>query len=142
MVSHILADLKLLYPGLGKVALATAMISDFYNWVMFAMLIPFAINGASAIYSVLGTIGFALLCFFVVRPYLVQIIVSKTNKNEWDNYGLFFVIMGSYASALVTDLLGTHPVVGALVYGMMIPRGKFSQMLIEKSEDFGWLHCS
>lgn len=142
MVSHILADLKLLYTGLGKVALTTAMVSDFYNWVMFAMLIPFAINGASAIYSVLGTIGFALLCFFVVRPYLVQIIVSKTNKNEWDNYGLFFVIMGSYASALVTDLLGTHPVVGALVYGIMIPRGKFTQMLIEKSEDFAAVYLA
>ncbi|KHN36380.1 Cation/H(+) antiporter 15, partial [Glycine soja] len=113
MVSHILADLKLLYPGLGKVALATAMISDFYNWVMFALLVPFAINGGSIIYSVLSTLAFVLFCFIVVRPCLVQMIVSKT---------------------------GTHPVVGALVYGMMIPRGKFTQMLIEKSEDFGWLH--
>ncbi|KAH1152921.1 hypothetical protein GYH30_048837 [Glycine max] len=100
MVSHILADLKLLYPGLGKVALATAMISDFYNWVMFALLVPFAINGGSIIYSVLSTLAFVLFCFIVVRPCLVQMI-------------------------------GTHPVVGALVYGMMIPRGKFTQMLIE-----------
>lgn len=78
MVSHILADLKLLYPGLGKVALATAMISDFYNWVMFALLVPFAINGGSIIYSVLSTLAFVLFCFIVVRPCLVQMIVSKT----------------------------------------------------------------
>ncbi|KAG4923296.1 hypothetical protein JHK87_048836 [Glycine soja] len=65
MVSHILADLKLLYPGLGKVALATAMISDFYNWVMFALLVPFAINGGSIIYSVLSTLAFVLFCFIV-----------------------------------------------------------------------------
>ncbi|TKY47537.1 Cation/H(+) antiporter 15 [Spatholobus suberectus] len=142
MVSHILADLKLLYTGLGRVALNTAMISDFYNWVMFALLIPFAINGGSAIYSVLSTVGFVLFCFIVIRPYLVQLIVRKTNQNEWDNYGFFYVIMGAYACALVTDLLGTHPVVGALVFGIMIPRGKFTQMLIEKSEDFGVVYLA
>ncbi|RDX60784.1 Cation/H(+) antiporter 15, partial [Mucuna pruriens] len=142
MVSHILADLKLLYTGLGRVALTTAMISDFYNWVMFALLIPFAINGDRAILSVLSTIGFVLFCFIVIRPYLVQLIVRKTNQNEWDNYSLLYVVMGAYACALVTDLLGTHPVVGALVYGIMIPRGKFTHMLIEKSEDFGVVYLA
>ncbi|KAL2333361.1 hypothetical protein Fmac_014574 [Flemingia macrophylla] len=142
MVSHILADLKLLYTGLGGVTLTTAMISDFYNWIMFALLVPFAINGETAIYSVLCTIGFVVFCFIVIRPYLVELIVRKTNKNEWDNYGLLFVIMGAYACALVTDLLGTHPVVGALVYGIMIPRGKFTHLLIERSEDFGVVYLA
>ncbi|KAK7387455.1 hypothetical protein VNO78_28273 [Psophocarpus tetragonolobus] len=142
MVSHILADLKLLYTGLGRVALTTAMITDFYNWVLFALLIPFAINGKIAIYSVVSTIGFVVFCFVVVRPYLVQIIVRKTNQNEWDNHGLFFVVMGAYACALVTDLLGTHPVIGALMYGIMIPRGKFTHLLIEKSEDFGVVYLA
>ncbi|XP_047172848.1 cation/H(+) antiporter 15-like [Vigna umbellata] len=142
MVSHILADLKLLYTGLGRVTLTTAMISDFYNWVMFAMLVPFAINGGSAIYGVLSTIVYVLFCFAVIRPYLVEIIVRKTNQNEWDNSGLFIVVMGAYASAAVTDLLGTHPVVGALVYGIMIPRGKFTHLLIEKSEDFGVVYLA
>jgi len=142
MVSHILADLKLLYTGLGRVTLTTAMISDFYNWVMFAMLVPFAIHGASAIYSVLSTIVYVLFCFVLIRPYLVEIIVRKTNQNEWDNNGLFFVVMGAYASAAVTDLLGTHPVVGALVYGIMIPRGKFTHLLIERSEDFGVVYLA
>ncbi|KAK7305867.1 hypothetical protein VNO77_43779 [Canavalia gladiata] len=142
MVTHILADLKLLYTGLGRVALTTAMISDFYNWVMFAMVIPFAIDGASATYAVLTTIAFVLFCFIVIRPYLVKLIVRKTNQNEWDNYQLFYVVMGAYACAIVTDLLGTHPVVGALVYGIMIPRGKFTHLLIEKSEDFGVVYLA
>lgn len=44
--------------------------------------------------------------------------------------------MGAYACALFTDLLRTRPVTGALIFGIMIPGGKFTQMLIEKSEDF------
>ena len=137
LLVHILADLKLLYTGLGTLALTSAMTNDFYNWAMFALLIPFATSYKTAIYSVLSTTVFVLLCFFVVRPYLVRLIVRKTNENDWDNYQLCYVIMGAFACAAVTDLLGTHPVTGALVYGLMIPRGRFTDMLIEKSEDFG-----
>lgn len=136
ILAHILADLKLLYTGLGKVALTAAMINDFYNWLMFALLTPFAIHDEKAIYSVLSTIAFILFFFFVLRPHLVRLIVRKTNQNEWDNYQLSYVIMGAYVCAAITDILGTHPIVGALVYGIMIPRGKFTTMLIEMSEDF------
>ncbi|KAJ1380733.1 Sodium/solute symporter superfamily [Sesbania bispinosa] len=137
VVTQILADLKLLYTGLGKVALTAAMITDFYNWVIFALLIPYALNEGSPMFSVLSTIAFVLFCFIVVRPYLVQLIVRKTNQNEWDNYQMFCVMMGAFACSTVTDLLGTHPVVGALMYGIMIPRGKFTEMLKDKTEDFG-----
>jgi Kef-type K+ transport system membrane component KefB len=129
--------LKLLYTGLGRVALTAAMINDFINWIMFALLIPFEHDEKVAIYSFLSTIAFIFICFVVIRPYLVELIVRKTKQNDWDNYQLFFVVMGVYVCATVTDLLGTHPVVGALVYGIMLPRGKFTNMLIEKTEDFG-----
>lgn len=142
IVTQILADLKLLYTGLGRVALTSAMINDFYNWVIFALLIPYALKEETALFSILSTIAFVLLCFIMVRPYLVQLIVRKTNQNEWDNYQLFNVVMGAYVCAAITDLLGTHPVVGALVYGIMIPRGKFTDMLIDKSEDFGAVYLA
>ncbi|KAJ1383380.1 Sodium/solute symporter superfamily [Sesbania bispinosa] len=141
----LLQNLKLLYTGLGRVALTAAMITDFYNWVIFALLIPYALKEGSPMYSVLSTIVFVLFCFIVVRPYLVQLIVRKTNQNEWDNYQMFCVMMGAFACSTVTDLLGTHPVVGALMYGIMIPRGKFTEMLKDKTEDLGlffWVHSS
>ncbi|KAE9617160.1 putative cation/H+ exchanger [Lupinus albus] len=138
ILAHILADLKLLYTGLGKVALTVAMISDFYNWVMFSLLTPFAIHSSSlsAVYSLISTIAFFLFLFFVLRPLLTKLIVRKTVQDEWDDYQMLYVIMGAFACALVTDLLGTHPIMGALVYGILIPRGKFTAMLIERSEDF------
>ncbi|CAI8597332.1 unnamed protein product [Vicia faba] len=142
IVTQILADLKLLYTGLGKVALTVAMIIDFYNWVLFALLLPLAFNQTVAIYSVISTGAFVLLCFIVIQPRLVQFVVRKTNQNEWDNCQLFYVVMGAYIFAFVTDFLGTHPVVGALVYGMMLPRGKFSNMLIEKTEDFASVYLA
>ncbi|XP_045802232.1 cation/H(+) antiporter 15-like [Trifolium pratense] len=141
IVTQILADLKLLYTGLGRVALTAAMINDFINWIMFSLLIPFE-HEEKVIYSLLSTTAFIFVCFVVIRPYLVELIVRKTKQNEWDNYQLFFVVMGAYVCATVTDLLGTHPVVGALVYGIMLPRGKFTNMLIEKTEDFGAVYLA
>ncbi|KAJ1439878.1 Sodium/solute symporter superfamily [Sesbania bispinosa] len=137
VLAHILGDLKILYTGLGRVALTAATINDFYNWSLFVLLLPFAVNGRNGIYSVIGTVIFSLICFFVLRPPLRRLLTHKTDKNEWDNYQLSYVIMGIFACATVTEMLGTHSVVGALVFGLILPRGRFTEMLIEQSDDIG-----
>ncbi|KAI4354087.1 hypothetical protein L6164_002987 [Bauhinia variegata] len=138
VVARILADLKLFYTGLGRAALNAAMISDFYNWVLFVILIPFATNNQNqkAVFSALSTILFIVFCLFVVHPPLKRFINRKTNDDSWDNYQLVFVLVGALAFGYVTDFLGTHSIVGAFVFGLIIPPGKFSDMLIEKSDDF------
>lgn len=137
VVAHVLSDLKILYTGLGRVALAAATINDFINWAMFIFLIPLTINGKRGILSVISTILFVFFCHFVLAPPLNKIIIQKTNENEWDSYQLSYVIIGLVTCATVTEFLGTHSVVGALVFGLILPRGKFSEMLIEQSEDIG-----
>ncbi|KAI4354854.1 hypothetical protein L6164_003684 [Bauhinia variegata] len=136
VVARILADLKLFDTGLGRTALNAAMLSDFYNWVLFTISIPFAINHQKAIYSMLSTILFILICFFVVHPPLKLFINRKTDEDSWDYYQLTFVLVGAFVCGYITDLLGTHSIVGAFVFGLIIPPGKFSDMLIEKSDDF------
>lgn len=135
VVAHILSDLKILYTGLGKVALTAATMNDFINWAMFIFFIPFIINGITGIISVILTILFALFCYFVLRPPLNKIIVKKTNEDKWDTYQLSYVLVGVIACATITEFLGTHSVVGALIFGLILPRGKFTDMLIEQTED-------
>ncbi|CAI8589801.1 unnamed protein product, partial [Vicia faba] len=137
MVAHILSDLKILYTGLGRVALTAATINDFINWAMFIFLIPLIVNGIRGILSVISTIFFVLFCRCVLSPPLNKILIKKTNQNEWDLYQLSYVIIGVFTCATVTEFLGTHSVVGALVFGLILPRGKFAEMLIEQSEDIG-----
>ncbi|CAK8531988.1 unnamed protein product [Lathyrus sativus] len=137
VVAHILSDLKILYTGLGRVALTAATINDFINWAMFIFLIPLIINGKRGILSVISTVFFILFCHFVFRPPLNKILIQKTNQNEWDLYQLSYVIFGVVACATVTEFLGTHSVVGALVFGLILPRGKFAELLIEQLDDIG-----
>ncbi|CAJ1974928.1 unnamed protein product [Sphenostylis stenocarpa] len=136
VLAHILTDLKILYTGLGRLALTAATINDFYNWAMFVLLIPFATRNERPFLSVILTIFFVLFCYFVLRPFLTKLLNEKTENNEWDNYQLSYVLVGVLASAHVTEMLGTHSIVGALVYGLMLPRGKFSDILMERSNDF------
>ncbi|XP_027903580.1 cation/H(+) antiporter 15-like [Vigna unguiculata] len=135
VLANILADLKILYTELGRVAVTAATISDFYNWAMFVLLIPFACRTERPFLSVILTIFFVLFCYLVLRPFLTKLLNKKTENNEWDNYKLSYVLVGVLACAHVTEMLGTHSIVGALVYGLMLPRGKFADMLMERSDD-------
>ncbi|KAL2340947.1 hypothetical protein Fmac_008887 [Flemingia macrophylla] len=132
VLAHILADLKILYTRLGRVAIIAATINDFYNWTMFVLLIPFATRSERPFVSVFLTMAFVLFCYLVLRPLLNQLILKITEQNEWDNYKLSFVLIGTLACAHVTEMLGTHSIVGALVYGLILPRGKFADMLMER----------
>jgi Kef-type K+ transport system membrane component KefB len=137
VVVHSLSELKLLYTGLGKAALTAAMISDTYAWILFTLFVPFSINGTRAIYSVLSTIIFASICIYVARPIIVKVIDRKTERDQWDDNQLLFVVMGIFICAHITDALGTHGVVGAFVYGLILPHGKFADMVMSMTDDFG-----
>ncbi|KAK7358082.1 hypothetical protein VNO77_00003 [Canavalia gladiata] len=136
VLAHTLSELKLLYTGLGKAAITAAMISDTYGWFLFTLLVPFSINGRRAVYSVLSTILFIVVCIFVVRPIIVRFIDGKTDKDEWDDNQLLFVVMGVLACSYITDILGTHGIVGAFVYGLILPHGRFADLVMSISDDF------
>jgi Kef-type K+ transport system membrane component KefB len=44
--------------------------------------------------------------------------------------------MGVFICSFITDCLGTHPIVGAFVFGLILPHGKFATMVMEMSDDF------
>lgn len=135
VLANILSDLKILYTGLGRVAVMTSTINDIYNWALFVLLIPVATRSEQPFVSVFMTMVFVIFCYFVLRPFLEKLIIKKTERNEWDNYKLSFVLMGVLISAHVTEMLGTHSIVGALVFGLILPRGDFAEMVIERLND-------
>ncbi|KAK7411087.1 hypothetical protein VNO78_02470 [Psophocarpus tetragonolobus] len=135
VLAHILADLKILYTGLGRVAVTASTINDFHNWAMFVLLIPFATHSEKPIVSVTLTVLFLLFCYYVLRPRITKLINDKTEANAWDNYKLSYVLVGVLAFAHITEMLGTHSIIGALMFGLILPRGKFADLLMERSDD-------
>ncbi|XP_027922950.1 cation/H(+) antiporter 15-like [Vigna unguiculata] len=136
VVAHTLSELKLLYTGLGKAALTAAMIGDTYGWILFTLFVPFSINGKGAIYTVLSTITFVVVCIFVVRPLIQWFIDHKEDKDEWSDNQLLFIFMGVLACSCISDFLGAHAIVGAFVFGLILPHGKFAELVMSISDDF------
>ncbi|XP_057440683.1 cation/H(+) antiporter 15-like [Lotus japonicus] len=136
VVAQSLSDLKLLHTGLGKTALTAAMISDSYAWILFTLVVPFCINAKGAMYAVVCTIVFIIFSVFVLHPVVEKYINQKTENDDWNDRELVFVGMGVLAFSYLTDLLGTHGIVGAFVYGLILPHGKFSDMVMSATDDF------
>ncbi|XP_047164717.1 cation/H(+) antiporter 15-like [Vigna umbellata] len=136
VVAHTLSELKLLYTGLGKAALTASMIGDTYSWILFTLFVPFSINGKGAIYTVPCTIIFIVVCIFVVRPVIQWFIDRKADKDEWNDNQLLFIFMGVLACSCISDFLGAHAIVGAFVFGLILPHGKFAEMVMSISDDF------
>jgi len=137
VVAHTLSELKLLNTGLGQTALTAAMVNDTYAWILYTIILPFSINGAGAIYSVLSTIIFVFICIFVVRPIIIKVIDRKTERDEWNDKQLLFLVMGIFVCSCITDILGTQDIVGAFVYGLILPHGKFADIVTTMTDDFG-----
>jgi len=137
IVAHTLSELKLLNTGLGQTALTTSMISDTYSWVLYTITLPFSINGIGAIYSVLSTVVFVFICIYVVRPIIVKVIDRKLERDEWDDKHLLFLVMGIFVCSYITGILGTQDIVGAFVFGLILPHGKFADMVTSMTDDFG-----
>ncbi|KAE8709072.1 Detected protein of unknown function [Hibiscus syriacus] len=121
-VSRILSDLKLLNSEIGKLAIPIALISDLGSWILVVILIPFCSNPLHAPYVISTTTAYVLASFYSFRPFLAWVInyTAEDNKNYSDCY-LCLALVGVVLSAFVTDITGTHPIVGAFMFGLILP---------------------
>ncbi|XP_050892896.1 cation/H(+) antiporter 15 [Lathyrus oleraceus] len=112
------------------------MLTDAYGWVMFTLLIPYSTRGGKSYLPVISTLMFIVFCFAVVRPILTPIIEHITSMNTWQKSHLLDVLTRVFICSYITNSLGTYPIVGAFVFGLILPHGKFADMVLELSADF------
>ncbi|KAK7354006.1 hypothetical protein VNO80_19462 [Phaseolus coccineus] len=67
--------------NLDTVAISAATISDFYNWAMFVLLIPFA-SPSERPFCQWYIPFFVLFCYLVLRPFLTKLLNKKIENNE------------------------------------------------------------
>ncbi|GMY37883.1 cation/H(+) antiporter 15-like [Fagus crenata] len=135
VLTRILADLKLLQSDIGRIAMSVAMLNDIYAWVLIAILIPVGINLKIASYSLTALIAFLLFCFYLLRPIIARII-RFTSEDNYSDYYLCFVLTGALICGIITDALGSHSIVGAFVFGLIIPNGDLGDVLLDRLDDF------
>ncbi|KAL4366280.1 hypothetical protein GQ457_05G035760 [Hibiscus cannabinus] len=121
-VGQILSDLKLLSSEIGRMAMPIALISDLGSWILVVILIPFCTNPSHAPYVITTTTAYVFASYYAFRPFLAWIVNYTSEENKsYSNCYLCFTLVGVVLNAFVTDVTGTHPIVGAFVFGLIMP---------------------
>jgi Kef-type K+ transport system membrane component KefB len=120
VLARLLEDRGMLGDKIGSLALLCAAIDDVIGWCLLALVI--AIIHASGVISVLLTLMYLALfvgvMLFAVRPLLVcadQHINSKPTL-------MVLIVILLLLSATATSAIGIHPVFGAFMMGVILPR--------------------
>ncbi|CAI0475065.1 unnamed protein product [Linum tenue] len=137
VVSRILVELKLIHTDLGRLAMSCALVEDLVGWAFVVVLLPYTISFLNAVYSALANVAFILFCVYAVRPVLALLIRRTTaHRNNVNEHYLSFIMVSVSLFACATEVLGTGSLVGAFVFGVIMPDRVIAGMLADKFEDF------
>ena len=125
VLAAILHEMDLLGRRLGNLALAVAGINDTVLWMLLGLLLAAtsgrAVGGLGAL---AGLVLFPLYLFVMVRfirPLLGKLLIARLHNGEVHERALVLVGAVTIASALATELMGLHYIIGAFVTGALVP---------------------
>lgn len=120
VLARLLAEKNMLGTKVGTLALTCAAIGDALAWCLLALVI--AIIHAKGLTSAVLTIGLTLLfiglMFAVVRPFLAYVDRRIPSKQVLIALCLILLLLSAY----ITNAIGIHPVFGAFLMGIIMPR--------------------
>ncbi|CAN0910898.1 Cation/H(+) antiporter 15 [Linum grandiflorum] len=136
VVSKILADLKLIHTDLGRLAMSCSLVEDLVGWIFVLILFPYTVSFLNVIYSVPATVVFILFCVYAVRP-LLEFLIRQTSRYSCmsNEYYLSFVLISVSMFACSTEVLGTGSLIGAFVFGVIMPDRALAGLMIDKFDD-------
>lgn len=125
VLARILAERGMLNTRAGTISLAAAGIGDVTAWCMLAVVVAIARNTSvlAAAAAIVLVAVFTLLMLYVVRPLVHRVVdrVERTGSGRLPlGAGLICLVL---ASALATEQIGVHPIFGAFLAGVIMPRG-------------------
>lgn len=141
VLARILVDRGMYRTQIGALTLACAAVDDVLAWSMLAIVLAVVKTGAFFTWEfpqILGlSIVFAVVMALVVRPLLAR-LVPAYNKSRGLTPNLMAVVIGGFLiSSFVTSEIGVHHILGAFVFGAIMPRREAREMnheLLERLE--------
>ncbi|TKY52820.1 Cation/H(+) antiporter 20 [Spatholobus suberectus] len=145
VLARILAELKLLTTSVGGTAMAAAAFNDVAAWILLALAIALAGDGASHVHKsplvslwvLLSGVAFVVFMMAAVKPAM-RFVAGRWSPatGAVDETYVCLTLMLVMVFGFVTDMIGIHSVFGAFVFGITVPKGAFAARLTERVEDF------
>jgi Kef-type K+ transport system membrane component KefB len=127
VLAAILAEMKLLRARIGTLALGVAGANDIVLWVLLGALLTSAAghvgqhHGLPPLFLVILLPAYLVFMVKVARPILGRMVAARMDDNENSTRAMVLVGAATIASALATDLMGLHYIIGAFLVGAIMP---------------------
>ena len=120
VLARILVDLRIEGSVAGRLSLAAAAIGDGFAWIGLTLILAVAgaTSSEAALTSAAAAAGFVLGTLLWVRPLLAKALARL--KNSSVVVPAVVAIMLGFAA--ISQLVGLHVVVGAFLFGVVMPR--------------------
>ncbi|HAE82368.1 MAG TPA: hypothetical protein DCK85_03190 [Ktedonobacter sp.] len=128
VLARLLSEKNMLRSRIGTLALTCAAIGDIIAWFLLALVI--AVVHAQGLPSIALTVGLTLLfiaCMLtVMRPLLAYADRHIRSKQLLAAISIILLLLSAY----FTNSIGIHPVFGAFLMGIILPRKTFFVELV------------
>lgn len=128
VLSAILGELGLLGDRIGHVALGVAGVNDVVLWFALSVVLADAAAGHEGValglspaWLLLAAPIYFLVAVWILRPTLGVLIAHRMRGDQISNRAAVLVGAASIASALVTEVIGLHYILGAFLIGAILP---------------------
>jgi Kef-type K+ transport system membrane component KefB len=121
VLARLLAEKNMLDTRVGVLALTCAAVGDVVAWCLLALVVALTQadgRASSAVMTVGLTVLFASFMVAVVRPLLAYAADHIPSNRLFISLSIILLL----ASAAVTSAIGIHPVFGAFLMGLILPR--------------------
>lgn len=128
VLGAILGELGLMGHRIGQMALGIAGVNDIILWIFLGILLAVAGAGHAAgayalppVVLVLAAVLYLVFMVRVVRPVLGEMVASRMLNSQVNARSAVVVGAATMASALATELMGLHYIIGAFLLGAVLP---------------------
>ncbi len=137
VLSAILRELGMMAHPTGRLALGAAAVNDIALWVLAAVLLSqvHAQGFAQGWIMLAGLVAFGLLLWLVIRPMLKKLLAHAEAGGGVNQRELVAVCSLLLLSAIATEALGVHAMIGAFAFGAVMPRSAAAD-LVARFESF------
>ena len=124
VLARILKERNLLSTDLGRVAISCAAVDDVTAWLLLAIVTGVVHSAASWTHlaaTLLGLLVFIGFMLVLVRR-AIELLQAHYQEKDADGGFFFALILLMLAAGWATDRLGVHPLFGAFVAGLAVPK--------------------
>lgn len=115
----ILHDVGMAGTGIGNLATNCAVLDDLWMWLCVAVVLSLAAAGNQPLVIVLSLGAYLVVTYFVARPLLKRLFARRTAMKPVDR--MLISVSVIFLSAIATDVIGLHCILGAFVGGAILP---------------------